>query len=67
MCLSCKTKRVWSFVENRMTGYPIKFDHNEVEELRKKYQYVDLDSKRSQPTKKKLINNHFSKIWEYLD
>lgn len=38
MCLPCMSsnRRVWSFMENRTTGYPIKFDHNEVEELRKK-------------------------------
>lgn len=24
-------------MENRMTGYPIKFDQNEIEELKKKY------------------------------
>lgn len=32
MCLPCASNkmRVWSFMENRMTGYPIKFDQNEV-------------------------------------
>jgi protein subunit release factor A len=38
MCLPCKSDkmRIRNFMENRMTGYPIKFDQNEIEELKKK-------------------------------
>lgn len=32
MCIPCgnSKRKVWSFMENRMTGYPIKFDQVEV-------------------------------------
>lgn len=36
MCFSCRPKKIYHQLLNRMTDQPVRFDQSEIEELRKK-------------------------------
>lgn len=51
---------------NRTTGAPIKFNLNELEELQKKYNFLEVDSAKSPTTIKTSLLNSSRKTWEFL-
>lgn len=64
MCLGCQSKRnPISFMENRNTGFPIKFDQAEVEGLQKKYILFHSGSEKFQATSSILTKLHSSRTW----
>ena len=61
MCLSCKKKKVSSVILNRLTNVPIKFDSQEIEELRKKYTFFQYRFSKVSANNKEINREMFLK------